>query len=230
MCIVCDENNSVSEIIRKRIENNSASYFSNDNISSFIEDGEINPLIEEVSSKMEAVLRSLVIDIDNDHNTADTAKRVAKMFINEIFRGRYEKTPDITSFPNVMQYDQLYVTGPITIRSMCAHHMMPIAGKCYIGVHPGANVIGLSKFNRIVDWIASRPQIQEEMTQQIADEIEKITQASGVAVLIQAEHFCMTHRGVKEHDSDMTTSIVRGSFREDPNLKSEFFNILNRMK
>ena len=153
-----------------------------------------------------------------------------RSFVHEIFGGRYQPQPKITAFPNVTAYDQLYVTGPITIRSTCAHHMMPIVGKAYIGVFPGKNVIGLSKFNRISDWIASRPQIQEEMTVQLADEVERITEAEGIAVLVQAEHFCMTHRGVREHDSDMTTSIVRGKLRESAALKQEFFSIVGRMK
>jgi GTP cyclohydrolase I len=152
------------------------------------------------------------------------------MFVKETFRGRYASPPKVTAFPNVTEYDELYVTGPITIRSTCAHHFQNIVGKAYIGVFPGKNVIGLSKFNRITDWIASRPQIQEEMTVQIADAIQKETEAEGVAVLVQAEHHCMTHRGVKEHESDMTTSVMRGAFREHPHLKQEFFNIIHKMK
>ena len=171
-----------------------------------------------------------MIDTDNDHNTKDTARRVAKMFCTEIFSGRYQEKPKITAFPNVTEYDQVYVTGPISIRSTCAHHFQSIKGKAYIGVFPGKNVIGLSKFNRMVDWIASRPQIQEEMTIQIADIIEAETQAEGVAVLVQAEHGCMTMRGVKEHESNMTTSVMRGAFREYPHIKQEFFNIVARMK
>jgi GTP cyclohydrolase IA len=179
---------------------------------------------------MQGVLQSLVIDTENDHNTHDTARRVAKMMVRETFSGRFTPAPKITAFPNVTQYDQLYVTGPITIRSTCAHHFQNIVGRAYIGVFPGKNVIGLSKFNRIADWIASRPQIQEEMTVQIADAVERETEAEGVAVLIQAEHHCMTHRGVKEHESDMTTSVMRGKFREDAALKQEFFSIVAKMK
>jgi len=223
----------MSEIIRDRIKNHSTKprYFANDNISEFIEsEDEIEDLIDEVAEKFQAVLRSLVIDTDNDHNTKDTAHRVAKMFVKETFRGRYANSPKVTAFPNVTEYDELYVTGPVTIRSTCAHHFQNIVGKAYIGVFPGKNVIGLSKFNRITDWIASRPQIQEEMTVQIADAIEKETMADGVAVLIQAEHHCMTHRGVKEHESDMTTSVMRGAFRKDPHLKQEFFSIISKMK
>ena len=223
----------MSEVIRERLKSNlfQPRWFANDNISEAIHtEHELDDLVDEVAEKFEGVLRSLVIDIDNDHNTKETAHRVAKMFIKETFRGRYDKPPKVTAFPNVTQYDQLYVTGPITIRSTCAHHFQNIVGKAYIGVFPGKNVIGLSKFNRITDWIASRPQIQEEMTVQIADAIDKETEADGVAVLIQAEHHCMTHRGVKEHESDMTTSVMRGAFRNDPSLKQEFFNIVHKMK
>jgi len=221
----------ISEIIRNRIKGNNARYFSNDNISEFIEsEDEIDELTKEVTIKFQSVLDSLVIDTTNDHNTNETAKRVAKMFVKEIFRGRYTNPPKVTAFPNITEYDELYVTGPITIRSTCAHHFQNIVGKAYIGVFPGKNVIGLSKFNRIIDWIASRPQIQEEMTVQIADAIQKETEAEGVAVLIQAEHHCMTQRGVKEHESDMTTSVMRGDFRKDASLKQEFFNIIHKMK
>lgn len=221
----------ISEIIRNRIKGNNARYFSNDNISEFIEsEDEIEELTKEVTIKFQSVLDSLVIDTTNDHNTSETAKRVAKMFVKEIFRGRYTNPPKVTAFPNITEYDELYVTGPITIRSTCAHHFQNIVGKAYIGIFPGKNVIGLSKFNRIIDWIASRPQIQEEMTVQIADAIQKETEAEGVAVLIQAEHHCMTQRGVKEHESDMTTSVMRGDFRKDASLKQEFFNIIHKMK
>jgi GTP cyclohydrolase I len=227
MICTCD---GISNTIADRLRSKGIRFFCNDNIHEHLLPEEHDQILAEVEENMKKVLKSLVIDTDNDHNTNDTAHRVAKMFMQEIFSGRYEAPPKITAFPNVTNYDQIYVTGPITVRSMCAHHMMPIAGKAYIGVFPGKNVIGLSKFNRLVDWVSSRPQIQEEMTQQIADAIERETEAEGIAVIIQAEHFCMTHRGVKEHDSDMTTSIMRGAFRTDPNLKAEFFKLLDRMK
>ena len=152
------------------------------------------------------------------------------MFVHELFRGRYYPPPEITAFPNAKKYDQIYITGPISIDSTCAHHFQPITGRCYIGIFPGEKVIGLSKFNRMVDWIASRPQIQEEMTEQIADMIEKETKAKGVAVIVKAEHFCMTARGVKEHESEMLTSVVRGEFLKIQHLKAEFFSLLNNMK
>jgi GTP cyclohydrolase I len=188
-------------------------------------------LIEcEVAEAFQDVLKALVINTDDDHNTKDTAHRVAKMFVHEIFRGRYYPPPEVTSFPNAKEYDQIYVSGPMSINSTCAHHFQPITGQAYVGVFPGKRVVGLSKFNRIVDWIASRPQIQEEMTEQIADMVEKETEAQGVAVVIKAEHFCMTARGVKEHESEMMTSVVRGMFRDEPATKAEFFSLLNNMK
>lgn len=219
---------SISERIRERLILNQVNFRCNDNISEYVLKEELDALIDEVADKFQDVLQTLVIDTDNDHNTKDTAKRVAKMFVNEVFSGRYVDKPTITAFPNVNHYDELYITGPITVRSTCAHHLQPIKGKCFVGVFPGQNVIGLSKFNRIVDWVASRPQIQEEMTVQIADEIESMTQAEGIAVVIQAEHFCITHRGCREHENRMTTSVMRGMFRTDPSLKSEFLSILNQ--
>jgi GTP cyclohydrolase I len=206
------------------------SYLANDTIYNHIGEGDIDRLIDEVTDAFQGVLDALVIDTVNDHNTQDTAKRVAKMFINEIFRGRYYPPPAITAFPNAKQYDQIYMSGPMTINSTCAHHFQAISGKAFVGIFPGKKVIGLSKFNRMVDWVASRPQIQEEMTEQIADMIEQETEANGVAVIIKAEHFCMTARGVKEHESDMLTSVVRGRFREDSVMRAEFFSLLSNMK
>jgi len=219
-----------SEKIRNRLKNSGIKFFCNDNISEAMEGISMDDLVDEVAGKMQSLLDSLVIDTDNDHNTQDTARRVAKMFVHETFSGRYLPQPKITAFPNANQYDEVYVTGPISIRSTCAHHFQGIRGKAYIGVFPGKNVIGLSKFNRLVHWISARPQIQEEMTVQIADAVLEATEAEGIAVLVQAEHMCMTMRGVREHDSDMTTSVMRGKFREDPHLKQEFFNIVARMK
>ena len=192
--------------------------------------GDLQDIENNVTEAFQGVLDALLIDTKNDHNTKDTARRVAKMFVHEIFRGRYYPPPKITAFPNVKQYDQIYMSGPMSINSTCAHHFQPITGKAYVGIFPGEKVIGLSKFNRMVDWVASRPQIQEEMTEQIADMIEQETEAKGVAVIVKAEHFCMTARGVKEHESDMVTSVVRGIFRDEPAIKAEFFSLLSTMK
>lgn len=219
----------VSELIRERIINARGDFHSNHNISKFIQDDEYDLLIDEVSEKFQGVLNSLVIDTKNDHNTNETAKRVAKMYINETFGGRFCPKPKITAFPNASKYDTLYVTGPMEIKSTCAHHFQNIVGKCWIGVSPGADVIGLSKFNRIVNWIAHRPTIQEELTVHIADEIAEITKAKGIAVIVKARHDCMTHRGVRAHESDMTTSVVRGELKENLEMRKEFYTLLSSM-
>ena len=219
-----------SDELRKRMTTIKHKHFANDTIYTYLDPGDVKLIECEVAEAFQDVLKALVINTDDDHNTKDTAHRVAKMFVHEIFRGRYYPPPEVTAFPNAKEYDQLYITGPITINSTCAHHFQPITGQAYIGIFPGKKVIGLSKFNRVVDWIVSRPQIQEEMTEQIADEIEKQTEAKGVAVVIKAKHFCMSARGVKEHDSDMLTSVVRGDFLKIEHLKAEFFSLLNNMK
>ncbi len=218
-----------SDIIKERIVTAKARFNSNDNIAEFIKPGELELLQNEVQNEVQRVLSSLVIDTEHDHNTKETAKRVAKMFLNETFGGRYVPEPRVTSFPN-MGYNNLYTTGPITIRSTCAHHLQNIVGKCWVGIFPEEEVIGLSKFNRLVHHIAERPQIQEEMTTQIADKLVQYAKTPNVAVVVKAEHHCMTHRGVKEHDSDMTTAVMLGKFRDDPNLKTEFYNLMLSMK
>ena len=219
-----------SDELRKRMTTIKHKHFANDTIFAYLDPGDVKLIECEVAEAFQDVLKALVINTDDDHNTKDTAHRVAKMFVHEIFRGRYYPPPEVTSFPNAKEYDQIYVSGPISINSTCAHHFQPITGQAYVGVFPGKRVVGLSKFNRIVDWIASRPQIQEEMTEQIADMVEKETEAQGVAVVIKAEHFCMTARGVKEHESEMMTSVVRGMFRDEPATKAEFFSLLSNMK
>jgi GTP cyclohydrolase I len=217
---------SKSEEIIAKLQAAGVKYFANDNISDFLTEDDRNALVDEVAGKMEGVLRSLVIDIDHDHNTNETARRVAKMFVNETFSGRFQPVPRVTAFPNASGYDNLYITGPITIRSTCSHHFQNITGKCWVGIKPTEEVIGLSKFNRIVEWIVSRPQIQEEMTQQIADALVEHAKTPHIAVVVKAEHHCMSHRGVKEHESEMTTSIMRGDFLEFDNLRSEFLRLM----
>lgn len=220
---------TTSSKIRSRIEKAGKRFHSNDNISEFLHEGDIDALQGEVEVAMQQVLDALVIDTENDHNTNETAKRVAKMFLRETFGGRYAPQPRVTSFPN-MGYKSLYTSGPISIRSTCAHHFQNIVGKCWVGIVPEGEVIGLSKFNRLVHHIAERPQIQEEMTTQIADELVKFTKTPNVAVVVKAEHHCMTHRGVREHESDMTTAIMLGAFHDDPALKKEFYDICLSMK
>jgi len=221
--------NKISDVVRNRIKAAEARFHCNDNISEFIQEEEIALLIDEVAINFQNVLESLVIDTDNDHNTKETARRVAKMFITETFSGRYRPLPKVTAFPN-MGYKSLYTTGPISIRSTCAHHFQNIVGRCWVGVVPNNEVIGLSKFNRIVHHICERPQIQEEMTTQIADALKEYAKTENIAVLVKAEHHCMTHRGVREHESDMTTAIMLGSFDDHPSLKQEFYDICLSMK
>jgi len=191
--------------------------------------GDIDALMDELTGKLQGVLDTLVIDTENDHNTKETARRVAKMYICETFSGRYIPSPKITSFPN-LGYKSLYTTGPISIRSICAHHLQNIVGKCWIGVIPQDRVIGLSKFNRLVHHISERPQIQEEMTTQIAEALKEYAETDNIAVVVKAEHHCMTMRGVREHESDMTTAIMLGAFERDPALKKEFYDICLSMK
>jgi len=219
-----------SDRIRARLQAARQPFRANDNIAAFIEPGELDALTEEVAERIDAVLQSLVIDTANDHNTKETGARVARMYIGEVFAGRYAPSPDLTAFPNVQSYDELYLVGPITVRSTCAHHLQNIRGSCWIGIYPGKNVLGLSKFYRLAEWIAARPQIQEEMTIQIADLLEAETAAEGIAVVVKAEHMCVTHRGVKEHASDMTTSVLRGVLRDSSDTRTEFFRLLQGMK
>ena len=220
----------ISDELINRMKTIRHKHFANDTIYTYLDPGDVDKIEDEVAEAFQGVLKALVINTTDDHNSIETSRRVAKMFVHEIFRGRYYPPPEVTAFPNAKQYDQIYMSGPMSINSTCAHHFQPITGQAFVGIFPGRKVIGLSKFNRIVDWIASRPQIQEEMTEQIADMIEKETEAKGVAVVIKAEHFCMTARGVKEHESEMMTSVVRGMFRVEPATKAEFFSLLNNMK
>ena len=219
----------ISETIRQRLVDAGQRFHSNDNISEYIQEGELEQLQEGVMEAFQDVLKTLVIDTNNDHNTEDTAKRIAKMYVRETFGGRYAPPPKVTSFPN-MGYKSLYTSGPISIRSTCAHHFQNIVGRCWIGIVPNGEVIGLSKFNRIVHHIAERPQIQEEMTTEIANQLQTFAKTPHIAVVVKAEHHCMTHRGVKEHESDMTTAIMLGAFEKDPALKQEFYNICMSMK
>ena len=215
----------ISKTIKNRIKLDQASYFANDNISSYIQDGEIELLKKEVEEKLQSLLESLIIDTENDHNTIETAKRVSKMYLTEVFKGRYEQCPKVTDFPNAKKLDQIYTVGPISVRSACSHHLVPIIGKCWIGVIPSDRVIGLSKFNRVADWVLSRPQIQEEAAIQLADTIEELIKPLGLAVIIKAQHQCMTWRGVKDNETEMVTSVMRGIFRDTSEARSELMDI-----
>lgn len=221
---------TLEKVIISGLKTRNRSYLSGDNISNFVTESEKEKLIVDAAVHFQKFLDCLLIDTKNDPNTNETAMRVSKMYFNELFKGRYLPKPDIKTFPNTKKYDQIYLVGPIEIKSTCAHHFQPIVGNCWVGVFPGDEVLGLSKFNRIVEWVASRPQIQEDLTEQIGDELDTILKAQGLAVVIKASHFCVTQRGVKAPCSDMTTSVVRGLFRTEQNLKSEFFELLKGMK
>ncbi len=223
-----DEGIPVSVKIRERVKAARKRFHANDNIADFIQPGELELLLDEVEEKMKGVLGSLVIDFEHDHNTDETARRVAKMYLKEVFQGRYVKAPPITEFPNAEHLNELMIVGPITVRSACSHHFCPIMGKIWIGVLPNehTNVIGLSKYARLAEWVMGRPQIQEEAVVQLADLIQQKTQPDGLAIVMEASHFCMSWRGVKDPDSKMINSVMRGSFLKDANLRREFLSLI----
>jgi GTP cyclohydrolase I len=220
----------VSVRIRERLVAAGRRHHANDNIADFIEPGELDGLVDEVEAKMGDVLRSLVIDTESDHNTTATARRVAKMYVREIFAGRYVGPPAVTGFPNVSRLDELMIVGPIKVRSACSHHLCPILGRIWIGVMPNthSDLIGLSKYVRICDWIMSRPQIQEEAVVMLADELQRRVKPDGLAIVMEADHFCMHWRGVKDERAAMTTSVMRGAFLSDGNLRREFLSLMSR--
>jgi GTP cyclohydrolase I len=220
----------VSVKIRERVLAAKKRFNANDNIAPFIQPGELEALLDEVTVKMQGVLESMVIDTEGDHNSRDTARRVAKMYLREVFKGRYEKGPEVTEFPNAEHLNELMIVGPITVRSACSHHLCPVIGKLWIGLLPNehTNVIGLSKFARMAEWIMNRPQIQEEAVVQLADLIQEKTQPDGLALVMEATHFCMAWRGVKDMDSKMINSVMRGAFLKDPNLRREFLSLIPR--
>ena len=225
-----DDGIPVSVRIRERLQASRKRFNANDNISEFVQPGELEKLLDEVESKMQGVLDSLVIDTVGDHNTQNTARRVAKMYLNEVFKGRYAAAPSITEFPNAEHLNELMIVGPITVRSACSHHFCPVIGKIWIGVMPNehTNVIGLSKYARLAEWVMGRPQIQEEAVVQLADLIMEKTQPDGLAIVMEASHYCMAWRGVKDMDSKMINSVMRGSFLKDANLRREFLSLIPR--
>jgi len=223
------ESQSVSQRIRARLQSKQQRFHANDNISAFIEPGEMDALVKEVCDKMTGVLESLVIDIEHDHNTRETARRVAKMYVTEVFKGRYLPLPKVTEFPNAEHLNELMIMGPVTVRSACSHHLCPIMGRLWIGVMPNkdSDLIGLSKYSRIADWIMSRPQIQEEAIILLADQLVGMVKPDGLAVVMEADHFCMHWRGVKDNASKMTNSVMRGVFLENGALRREFLSLID---
>ena len=222
----------VSDQIRQRLVSARKRFHANDSIAEFIKPGELEALQREVQAELQGVLDALVIDTREDHNTRDTARRVAKMFITEVFRGRYDPMPPVTEFPNAAALNELMIVGPITVRSACSHHLCPIIGQVWVGVMPNEHsaLIGLSKYARLVEWVMARPQIQEEAVIQLADLLQEKMRPDGLAIVLKADHFCMQWRGVKDMDSKMVNSVMRGSFLKNPDLRREFLTLLSDPK
>jgi GTP cyclohydrolase I len=218
----------VSERIRDRLRRAGRRFHANDNIHEFIEEGEIDQLIDEVGERVQGMLEALVIDTESDHNTQETARRVAKMYVNEVFRGRFHRPPNVTEFPNAERLNELMIVGPVKVRSACSHHFCPIIGRVWIGLMPNerSKLIGLSKYVRMTDWIMTRPQIQEEAITQLADLLVAKVKPDGLAVVMEADHFCMHWRGVKDENARMTTSVMRGAFLKDHSLRREFLSLI----
>jgi len=220
----------VSGRIRARLIEAGWRYHANDNIAGFIRGGELAELREEVADRLQEVLHALVIDVVGDHNTRGTAQRVARMFVDEVFGGRYRSAPPTTAFPNVGRLAEPMLVGPIRVRSACSHHLCPIMGRLWIGVQPNPDsaLIGLSKYARLAEWVMRRPQIQEEAVVMLADELERCVQPAGLAVAMKAEHFCMHWRGVEQDGASMRNVVVRGSYVHDAELRRVFLDTVSR--
>jgi len=214
----------ISDTIKDRIDEAGIRYWAGDNISSVLEEGDTDLLIDEAAEKFDAVLDSLIIDRANDPNSMDTGRRLAKMYINEIMRGRYFPGPKATAFPNSGhdRYDGMLVVRS-ELKSVCSHHHQPVSGVAYIGIIPGEKVIGLSKYTRIAQWCARRGTLQEELCNDIVREIQKATDSDNVAVYIQATHGCCENRGIGAHSSLTQTTVLRGEFHNS-DVKKEFFD------
>lgn len=217
---------SMWEMVRDRLRAEGVPFKANDAIGAHLTPTERAWVEDDVCKAFNHVLDCLLIDRDTDHNTRDTPRRLAKMFMREVFAGRYQVAPEVTHFPNVKKVDEMYTLGPIAVRSTCSHHFAPIMGDVWIGVIPGDKLVGISKLSRISSWIMSRPQIQEEAVEQLADELERLLVPRGLGVVVKASHMCMTWRGVREHATTMVTSVMRGAFAERPDAKAEFMAII----
>jgi GTP cyclohydrolase I len=219
---------NTSEIIKKRLQDAGARYWAGDNIANFIEPGEHDQLIDELTEKFEAVLDSLVIDRRTDPNSMDTGRRLAKMYINELMSGRYDPAPSATAFPNEPdnvtneKYEGMLVVRS-ELTSVCSHHHQPVKGTAYIGIIAADKLIGLSKYTRIAQWCSRRGTLQEELCNDIAREIMRATSSNDVGVYIQATHGCCENRGIMAHSSLTQTTVLKGRFIDDPACKNEFF-------
>jgi GTP cyclohydrolase I len=215
----------VSETIRNNLKASNKRFWAGDNISEYITEENKELLIDEATEAFEAVLDTLLIDRENDPNSHGTARRLAKMYFNEIMAGRYEPNPDATAFPNDSpdRYEGMLVVRS-ELRSMCSHHHQPVKGVAYIGIIAASKLIGLSKYTRIAQWCATRGTLQEELCNDITREIMRATGSNNVAVYIQATHGCCENRGIMAHSSLTQTTVLKGAFKSDPDTKKEFFD------
>ena len=215
----------VSEQIRNNLKASNKRFWAGDNISEYISEEQKQLLIDEATEAFEQVLDTLLIDRETDPNSHGTARRLAKMYYNEIMAGRYEPAPDATAFPNDSEdrYEGMLVVRS-ELRSMCSHHHQPVAGVAYIGIIAANKLIGLSKYTRIAQWCSRRGTLQEELANDITREISKATGSENVAVYIQATHGCCENRGIMAHSSLTQTTVLTGAFKTDPNTKKEFFD------
>jgi GTP cyclohydrolase I len=218
----------VSEAIRNNLKAQNKRFWAGDNISEFITEENKELLIDEATEAFESVLDTLLIDRENDPNSHGTARRLAKMYFNEIMAGRYDPAPDATAFPNDSsdRYEGMLVVRS-ELRSMCSHHHQPVKGVAYIGIIAASKLIGLSKYTRIAQWCATRGTLQEELANDINREIMKATGSDNVAVYIQATHGCCENRGIMAHSSLTQTTVLKGAFKTDPDTKKEFFDNIN---
>jgi GTP cyclohydrolase I len=220
-----DTSKNLSQVIRNRMRTDNKRFWAGDNISEYVDDNVLPELIDEATAAFEQVLDALLIDRENDPNSKGTARRLAKMYYNEIMAGRYDPAPDATSFPNDSQdrYEGMLVVRS-ELRSMCSHHHQPVAGVAYIGIIAAEKLIGLSKYTRIAQWCARRGTLQEELANDIAREIQKATGATDVGVYVQAVHGCCENRGIMAHSSLTQTTVLKGAFKDDQSTKKEFFD------
>jgi len=216
---------NLGDAIRFKMKREGKRFWAGDNISEYLHESDKKFLIDEATKAFETVLDSLLIDRENDPNSKGTARRLAKMYFNEIMAGRYEPAPDCTAFPNDSEdrYEGMLVVRS-ELRSMCSHHHQPVTGVAYIGILAANKLIGLSKYTRIAQWCARRGTLQEELCNDIAREIMWATDSEDVGVYIQAEHGCCTNRGIMAHSSLTQTTVLKGGFSTDPATKKEFFD------
>ena len=215
----------ISQKIKERLDAAGARAWANDNISDYMEEGEKQKLIEEAMPAFESVLQSLVIDTETDPNSQDTARRMAKMYINEIMSGRYDPMPNPSAFPNYIEggYEGMLVVRS-ELTSLCSHHHQTVKGVAYIGIIAGPKLLGLSKYSRIAQWVARRGTLQEELNVMIADKIQEITGTEHVGVYVQATHGCCENRGIMAHSSLTQTTVLRGAFKNEPDVRKEFID------